>query len=273
MTGLWHLLGYQFLQNALAASCTVAVCAAVIGYFLIGRGLTFAGHAFPNIGFAGAAGAVLAGVAPVFGLFSFTIGAALVFSFLGKEGRDRDLGIGVTMTFCLGLGLFFLALYSGYADRVYGILFGTILGISAGEVSVTLVASAVTLAALAFLFRPLLFSTAVPESALARGVPAKLVAGAFLVLTAITVSLAVQITGSLLVFTLLVGPAATARSVFRRPLAVIALAVGLGEVYVVAGILAAAATGTLPVSFFVAAFSFVTFILVRWLRGGTSWKR
>ncbi|MGA2640260.1 MAG: metal ABC transporter permease [Spirochaetia bacterium] len=267
------LLRYSFFQNALAASCAVAVCAAVVGYFLIGRGLTFAGHAFPNIGFAGAAGAVLLGISPAFGLFAFTIGAALVFAFLGKEVRERDLGIGIVMTFCLGLGLFFLALYSGYAERVYGILFGTILGISSSEVELTLASSLLILLCFAGIFRPLLFATAAAESARARGVPIRALAAVFLVLTALTVSLAVQVTGSLLVFTLLVGPAATARTFFRRPRAVIGFAILLGEVYVVAGILLAALTKTLPVSFFVASLSFGGYVLARILESGKTWKR
>src|SRR5208337_2949919 len=265
---LFGLLRYSFLQNALAASCVVAVCAAVVGYFLIGRGLTFAGHAFPNIGFAGAAGAVLLGVSPAFGLFAFTIGAALVFAFLGREVRERDLGIGIVMTFCLGLGLFFLALYSGYAERVYGILFGTILGISSSDVQLTLASSLLILLCLAGIFRPLLFATVAAESARARGVPIRSLAVVFLVLTALTVSLAVQITGSLLVFTLLVGPAATARTFFRRPMTVIGFAVLLGEAYVVAGILLAAITKTLPVSFFVATLSFGAYVLARILESG-----
>ncbi len=270
---LLGLLRYSFLQNALAASCAVAVCAAAVGYFLIGRGLTFAGHAFPNIGFAGAAGAVLLGIAPAFGLFAFTIGTALVFAFLGREVRERDLGIGIVMTFCLGLGLFFLALYSGYAERVYGILFGTILGISFSEVRLTLASSLLILLSLAAIFRPLLFATVAGESARARGVPTRSLAAIFLVLTALTVSLAVQVTGSLLVFTLLVGPAAAARTVFRRPLAVIGLAILLGEVYVIAGIMLAAITQTVPVSFFVASLSFGGYVLARVLETGKSWKR
>jgi zinc/manganese transport system permease protein len=270
---LFELLHYAFLQNAISASCAVAACAAVIGYFLIGRGLTFAGHALPNIGFAGAAGAVFLGVSPVFGLFFFTIGAALVFAFLGKEVHERDLGIGIVMTFCLGLGLFFLAMYSGYAERVYGILFGTILGISDAEVRLTLGSSILTLAGVAVIFRPLLFSTVDAESAMARGIPTCFLAAVFLVLTAVTVSLAVQVTGSLLVFTLLVGPAATARTFFRRPSAVIGLAVLLAEVYVVVGILLAAVTKTLPVSFFVAALSFGAYLPSRLLRKGKIWKR
>lgn len=271
--GLFELFRYAFLQHALSASCAVAACAAVVGYFLIGRSLTFAGHALPNIGFAGAAGAVFFGVAPVLGLFAFTIGSALVFAFLGKEVHERDLGIGVVMTFCLGLGLFFLALYSGYAERVYGILFGTILGISDAEVWMTLISSLVTLVAIAAIYRPLLFSTISAEASAARGVPIRFLAVAFLVLTAVTVSLAVQVTGSLLVFTLLVGPAATARTFSRRPLAAIGLAVLLAEAYVVVGILLAVITKTLPVSFFVAALSFVAYVLSRLLQKSKTWKR
>ena len=268
-----HLFSYAFLQNALAASCAVAACAAVVGYFLLGRGLTFAGHAFPNIGFAGASGAVLLGVAPVYGLFSFTILAAVVFSFLGQAVRERDLGVGVVMTFCLGLGLFFMAEFSGYAERIYGILFGTILGISPAEVQVTLIASLGTLAAIGLIFRPLLFSTVAPEAAAARGVPLRSVAAVLMILAAVTVSLAVQVTGSLLVFTLLVGPAASARALVRRPWAVLLLAVILGELYVTAGITLAAATGTLPVSFFVATLSFLVFASVRLTARRRQWTR
>jgi len=209
----------------------------------------------------------------VFGLFCFTIVAALVFSLLGDQVREKDLGIGVVMTFSLGLGLLFLTLYSGFAARTYGILFGTILGISPAEVRVTLASSFLTLLCICVVFRPLLFSTISSESALSKGVPVRFLAGVFLVLTAITVSLAVQVTGSLLVFTLLVGPAATARTVFRRPMAVIGLAVLLGEVYVLAGILLAAVTRTLPVSFFVATLSFAAFVLARFLQKGRTWQR
>lgn len=271
--GLLHLLSYAFLQNALAAACSVALCAAVVGYFLVARSMTFAGHAFPNIGFAGAAGAVLLGVSPVFGLFFFTIAAALVFAFLGEQVREKDLGIGLVMTFSLGLGLLFLTLYPGYAERTYGILFGTILGISTAEVRITLASSLLTLLCISLIFRPLLFSTANPASALAKGVPTRFLASVFLVLAAVTVSIAVQVTGSLLVFTLLVGPAATARMVFRRPVAVIGLAVLLGEAYVVGGILLAAVTRTLPVSFFVATLSFTAFVLARLLEKRKIWER
>ena len=123
------------------------------------RGLTFAGHALSSIGFAGAAGAVLVGISPVLGLLVSTLGASLAISVLGREIRERDIAIGVIMTFALGLGVLFLSLYHGYAEQAYSILFGTIVGISRGDVWVTAVLSLGVLAVMALVGRPLLFSS------------------------------------------------------------------------------------------------------------------
>src|SRR3954454_19114798 len=100
---MFEILQYPFIQNALIAGSIVAMIAAVIGYFLIVRGLTFAGHALPNIGFAGAAGAILLGLHPALGLFTFTIGSGIGIGLLGKQINERDTSIGVLMTFALGL--------------------------------------------------------------------------------------------------------------------------------------------------------------------------
>ncbi|HCP74006.1 MAG TPA: ABC transporter permease, partial [Ktedonobacter sp.] len=156
---MFTILQYSFIQNAFLAGTCVAVVAAVAGYFMVARGLTFAGHALPNIGFAGAAGAVLLGVDPVIGLYVFTIGAAIGIGLLGKEVNERDTSIGIIMTFALGLGILFLSLYFGYAERVYSILFGQIVGISQADVLLTGVSSLLTLAIFLVLFRPLLFSS------------------------------------------------------------------------------------------------------------------
>src|SRR5438105_4404499 len=207
---MFDILQYPFIQNAFIAGTCVAIIAAFAGYFLLVRGLTFAGHALPNIGFAGAAGAVFLGVSPVSGLLAFTIGAGIALGLLGKQMRERDIAIGIIMAFALGLGILFLSLYSGYAERVYSILFGTILGISRADVLVTALCSMLTIAVLLALFRPLLFSSYDPEVAQARGVPVRLLSVVFLVLVAVTISLSVQVVGALLVFTLLIGPAATA---------------------------------------------------------------
>jgi len=262
---MFDILQYPFIQNALLAGSIVAVIAAIMGYFLIIRGLTFAGHALPNIGFAGAAGAVLLGLDPVIGLFAFTIGAGIGIGLLGREVNERDTSIGVIMTFALGLGLLFLSLYAGYAERVYGILFGQIIGISVQDVLITAIASAVTLLLLLLLFRPLLFSSFDPEVAQARGIPVRLLSVIFLILLAITISLSVQVIGALLVFTLLVGPAATAARLARSPYRALALAIALGVAYTFLGIYLAAENGVWPVSFFIATLSFGVYLPVRLL--------
>jgi zinc/manganese transport system permease protein len=261
---MFDILQYQFIQNAFIAGTCVAIVAAVMGYFLIVRGLTFAGHALPNIGFAGAAGAVLLGIDPVIGLLAFTICAAIAIGILGKAMRERDIAVGIIMTFALGLGILFLSLYSGYAERVYSILFGQIVGISQQNVLFTAVSSVITLVVLLILYRPLLFSSFDPEVAEARGVPVNALGLAFLVLVAITVSIAVQIVGALLFFTLLIGPAATTVRIVQRPLWAILLAIMLGICYTWLGIFFAA-NGTWPVSFYIATISFAVYLPIRLL--------
>jgi zinc/manganese transport system permease protein len=157
------ILQYPFIQNALVAGSLVALIAALLGYFLILRGLTFAGHALSNIGFAGAAGAVLVGLHPIYGLLAFTLGAAAAISLLGKGIREREVTTGVVMTFSLGLGVLFLSLYPGYAEQAYSILFGTIFGISLGDVALIAALSALLCLGLFFLGRPLLFSSFDPN--------------------------------------------------------------------------------------------------------------
>jgi len=262
---MFAILQYSFIQNALLAGSIVAVVAALMGYFLIVRGLTFAGHALPNIGFAGAAGAVLLGIDPVFGLFVFTIAASIGIGLLGKKFSERDTAIGVIMAFSLGLGLLFLSLYNGYAERVYSILFGQIVGISQADVLITAFSSILTLAAMLLLFRPLLFSSFDPEVAEARGVPVRFLSLIFLALLAITVSLSVQVVGALLVFTLLVGPAATAVRLARSPFWAIVVAIVLGVSYTCLGIYLAAENGVWPVSFYIATISFGVYLPVRLL--------
>jgi len=264
MWNIFDLLQYQFMQNAFIAGSIVAIIAAAIGYFVILRGLTFAGHSLGYIGFAGAAGAVLLGIDPVFGLLAFTIGAAIGIGIAGKEVRERDIAIGIITMLGLGLGVLFLALYTGYAEQAYSILFGTIVGISRTDVLVTALASIVVGGILLFIFRPLLFSSLDEEMAEARGVPVRLLSILFLVLVAMVVSISVQIIGVLLIFTLLIGPAATASRLTHRPARAIWLAVILGLFYTWLGIFIAA-NNNWPVSFCIATLSFGVYLPVRLL--------
>ena len=261
---MFDILQYSFIQNAFIASFFVAIVAAVVGYFMLVRGLTFAGHAFSHVGFAGAAGAVWLGINPIYGLLAFTIAAAIGIGSLGKELRERDITIGIMFTLALAFGVLFLFLYQGYAEEAYSILFGTILGISSLNVFITAFFSLLTIGAVLILFRPLLFSSFDPEVAEARGVPTQKLAIAFLVLAAITVSVSVQVVGVLLIFTLLVGPAATAMRLVKGPYKTIGLSIFLGLFYSWASIFLAAETN-LPVSFFIASLSFGIYLPVRLL--------
>ena len=255
---------YPFIQNAFLAGSLVAITTGILGFFLVARGLTFAGHALSNIGFAGAAGAVLLGVSPVIGLLTATVGAGLAISVLGREIRERDVAIGVIMTFALGLGILFLSLYHGYAEQAYSILFGTIVGISRSDVWVTAGLSAGLITIMALVERPLLFSSFDSELAEARGLPVRLLGSLFLVLVAVTVSIAMQVIGVLLVFALLVGPPATAIRLVRRPASAIGLSIMLGLVYTWLGILLAA-NSTWPVSFYITTLAFGIYLPVRYL--------
>jgi|NGEPerStandDraft_6_1074524.scaffolds.fasta_scaffold10474_3 zinc/manganese transport system permease protein len=261
---MFAVFQYPFIQNAFLAGSLVAITTGMLGYFLVTRGLTFAGHALSNIGFAGAAGAVLLGITPVVGLLVSTVGAAVAISVLGREIRERDVAIGVIMTFTLGLGILFLSLYHGYAEQAYSILFGTIVGISRSDVWVTAWLSAGLMAVLALVGRPLLFSSFDPELAEARGLPVRLLGSLFLVLVAVTVSIAMQVIGVLLVFALLVGPPATAIRLVQRPASAIGLSIILGLAYTWLGIILAA-NSTWPVSFYITTLAFVIYLPVRYL--------
>ncbi len=267
---LYH---FQFIQNALLSGMFIAVAAAVVGYFLIGGGYTFAGHALPNIGFAGAAGAVLFGVKPVYGLFAITILAGAAMSIGGRELRERDVSIGVVKSFAMGLGLMFLALYGGYAERVYSILFGTVLGISRNDVILIGLMCLASVCLVLFMFRPLLFVTFDPFVAEAKGVPVGLITLLFMVVVALTVSLAVQVVGALLVFAMLVGPGATATRLTHRPGRAILLAALLGVTYMFAGVTLAGLSGDWPVSFFIASISFLVYMPVRIFYRGKQMRR
>jgi zinc/manganese transport system permease protein len=253
---------YSFIQNAFFAGSIVAVVGGFVGYFLITRGLTFAGHALSHIGFAGAAAALVVGVDPIFGLLLFTVVSGIGIGVFGKDLREEDVNIGIVMTMMLGLGALFISLYNGYAEQAYSILFGTILGIGRTDVVITAAFGLVTVLILIAIFRPLLFSSIDPEVAAARGVPVRFLGILFLVLVAVAVSMSVQVVGVLLIFTLLVGPAATAIRVVHVPVGAVAFSIALGLIYVWIGIFLAA-TGTWPVSFYIAAISFCVYLPVR----------
>jgi zinc/manganese transport system permease protein len=275
-----ELFQQEFVRNAFMAGTIVAVVTAVMGYFVILRAQAFAGEALADIGFAGATGAAVLGISSLLGMFFLALLAALGMGALGSRIRGRDVEIGMVLSFALGLGVLFLSIYAQFgtnASTGVGILFGSILSVTRGDVLITLACGIATLLVIAFLFRPLLFSSVDPEVAQARGVPVRLLSMLFLVLLGITTAETVLVVGVLLVLALLIAPAATAIHLTRRPLTSVSLAVVLGLIFTWGGLmLAFAGTGrNLPASFYIttlaALFYFISIPLGR-LRSPRSYR-
>lgn len=256
------LFHYAFMVHAFEAGSIVAIVAGAIGYFVVLRGSAFAAHALSHIGFAGATGAVVLGVSPVFGLLAFTLASGVTIGALGNRLRGRDVTIGIVLAWTLGLGVLFISLYRGYATEAYALLFGEILGISSTDVAITLVAGIVTVAGLIAIYRPLLFSSVDEDLASAKGVPITVVSIAFMAILAVAVTEAVQVVGVLLIFALIVAPAAIAVRFTSRPPAAIVTGMALALVFTWLG-LTIAYYSPHPVSFFITSFAFATYLGVR----------
>ena len=205
------MFAYGFMINAFAAAGVVGLVSALVGYFLVLRGQSFAGHALSHVGFTGATGATLLGVPPLWGLVAATLCAGVGMGLLGERAAGRDVAIGLVLSFSLGLGLLFLHFFTAYATQATALLFGNVLGVDRSTLWTLVGLAVVSLAALAVLARPLLFASLQPEVAQARGVDLRLVSVAFLAIVALATAECAQIVGVLLVFTLMVGPAASAQ--------------------------------------------------------------
>jgi zinc/manganese transport system permease protein len=223
-----QMLRYDFMRNAFVAGTAVALVAGLVGYFTLARQLAFAGDALSHMTFAGAVGAALFSLNPLIGVFGLTALVGAGIGTLGERARARDEAVGIALAWALGLGVLFNSLYtasSGAADGALGIktLFGSILGLQASQVVVvTLVAVGVSLVLL-LIARPLLFASVDPDVAAARGTPTRLLGVGFLILLAITVAEATQVTGALLILALLILPAAAGRRLTSKPYLAMAL--------------------------------------------------
>jgi zinc/manganese transport system permease protein len=224
------------------------------------RSQTFAGHALSHVGFAGATGAVLIGIPPLWGLLSMTIAAGIGMGLLGERLQQRDVAIGIVLTMSLGLGLLFLNFYTAYASQVTTLLFGNVLAIDRTTIWSLLLLTILAIGALGVMARPLLFASLQPELAEARGVSLRLISVLFLGLVALGVAECAQIVGVLLVFTLMVGPAASAQRLTTRIWSGIALsvAIALGEAWLG---LALAYETDWPATFWITALSSTLYLL------------
>jgi len=253
------MFAYDFMINAFAASAVVAVLSALVGYFLVLRGQSFAGHALSHVGFTGATGAILIGVAPLWGLLAATVCAGLGMALLGERLSGRDVAIGMVLAVSLGLGLLFLHFFTAYATQATALLFGNVLGVDRRILVTLAVLSLACIVALLLMGRPLLFASLQPELAEARGVDLRLVSVAFLVLVAVATAECAQIVGVLLVFTLMVGPAASAQLVTRSPAAGLPLGVLLALCEACLGVAGSWWTDW-PVSFWISALSGLVYL-------------
>jgi zinc/manganese transport system permease protein len=255
------MFAYDFMQHAFAAATIVALVSGPVGYFLVLRGQTFAGHALSHVGFTGATGAVLVGVSPIWGLVLLTIAAGIGMGMLGERLAHRDVAIGIVLALSLGFGLLFLHFFTAFAAQATSLLFGNVLAVDVPTIWILLVLGVISLLALGVISRPLLFASIQPELAEAKGVNLRLFSVLFLAIVALATAECAQIVGVLLVFTLMVGPAAAAQHLTTR--------VGMGVILSASLALAEAWLGISlafytdwPCSFWIAALSALVYFAI-----------
>jgi zinc/manganese transport system permease protein len=258
-----QLLGnfsYDFVRNAFYAGSIAAILGAVVGYFVIIRNVGFAAHALAHIGFTGATGAALLGLSSLQGMLFISCVAGALMGISGNKLHRSELAVGMVLSFSLGVGTLFLALYKGFAGQATSILFGNIFGVSHAQIMATLVLAILSLAALAVFSRRLLFASLLPELAESRGISLTALSAAFMVILGIAVTLASQVVGILLVFTLVIGPAGIAARFCRGFWNSMFFSILIGLFSVWAGILLACFSN-LPPSFWITTIIFALYLV------------
>ncbi|HYB88078.1 MAG TPA: metal ABC transporter permease [Streptosporangiaceae bacterium] len=246
-----------FMINAWTTATLVGVVAGVVGFFVVLRGSAFPAHAIPKGAFAGAAGASLLGISTLAGLAVFSLLGALGIGILGRRGRN-DVVTALALVMMLALGAAFLSQTTQYEPEIYSLLFGEILGVSASQILPIAALGAVCIAAIAVLSRPLMLTSVVPEIAAAKGVRGYRAEIAFLIIVALATTMTVPVVGALLIFSLMIGPPAAARSLTSRPGLAMALSVVIALITVWAAI-AASYLYNWPVGFFVGALAALSY--------------
>lgn len=263
------LFAYHFMVNALIAGSVVAVSASAIGWFMVIRRQTFSGHTLAVVAFPGAAGAILVGLPALAGYYTGCLAAALVLAAVSASGTrspsSESAAIGTVQAFGLALGFLFVSLYGGLLSGYESLLFGTFLGITDRQVLILIGVSACALAILGAIGRPLYFASVDGAVAAANGVPIAALSVGFLLLLGLAVAATSQITGALLVFALLVAPAATAQQLTARPARSLALTLVIGLAVTWLG-LALAYYSIYPVGFYVTSLAFAAYLLARGAR-------
>lgn len=257
---IFSMFNYEFIQHAFIAGTIAAILSGVVGYFVIIRQLAFAAHALGHIGFAGASGGLLIGLSPIAGQFLLTLLAAIGIGALGDRISKNDMVIGIILSFCLGLGTLFLYLYGGYAGQAMIILFGNLLGVSNSDLYLMFWLMIFSLIAIGLIARRLLFSSLEPQLAEAKGMSLFWISILFLIVMAIAVTLASQVVGVILVFTLIIGPAAIVVQWTRHFWSGMLLSMILAVLIVWIGITLSYVTDW-PISFWISALVFFIYLL------------
>jgi zinc/manganese transport system permease protein len=269
----------EAVQIALGVGTLVAIVTGTVGVFTVMRGQSFAGEAFGDIGTTGGSGAFLVAVGPLWGFVIGNLMAAAAMETIGiQRVRGRDLATGIVLGASIGLAALFLYLATteqSTTGATVTILFGSAFAIASSTIPLILLLSLIVLGLILLLYRPLLLATVSPEMAAARGIPVRLLGVLYLLALALAAALAAITIGSILGTALLVGPAASALRLTKRPLMAMLTAAGIGIGAMWLGIVLAydsfewppAGRGW-PISFFV-----VTIVFILYLISGLSERR
>lgn len=260
--GTGELLALPFVRSALIAAALLGLVAGVLAPLVVARGMAFAVHGTAELAFTGGAAALLLGIGVGFGAVGGAVVAGLVFGLLGLRQRERDSVIGVVLAFGLGVGVLLLALHEGRASNKFGLLTGSIVSVDTTNLWLLGLVTVLVLGTLAVVYRPLLFASADPEVAAARGVPIRLLSPLFAVLVALTTALAVPIVGAILVLSVTVIPGAAVARVTAAPVLATVLSVVIAEIALVGGTVLSLAPG-LPISGYVATLAFLCYLVCR----------
>lgn len=255
-------LSAPFMANAFLAGLAIALAAGIMGYFTIARRSAFAAHALAHIGLPGATGAALLGLPTSAGLGIFALGGALIIGALGKRASQREIATGTVLAFATGLGLFFARLSSSASQQMQSILFGSILTISTAQIVGFFIFDAVLLIVVAIIYRPLLFSSLDEQVAQSKGVPIGVMNITFMAIMAGVITIAVPAVGTLLIFALVITPAATANIIAGSPFKAMATATMICLVCIWGGLVLSAMFPA-PPSFIIVTLSTMFWVIAR----------
>ena len=237
MSAILDPLGYEFFVRAIGASILVGVVCAVIGTYMVLRGLAFMGDALSHAAFPGVVAAYLIGAPFYIGASVAAVGTALAIGWISRRGRLRgDTAIGVLFAGMFAFGIFLFSTIENYVGDLFGFLFGQILGTSTADLIALTILSVIVLGVVAVLWKELLYSTFDPLAAAASGLPVAALEYLFLGLIALTIVISLQAVGIILVVAMLVTPAATAQLLADRFSRLMAIAIVIGTVAPVVGL-------------------------------------